>query len=48
MLSEDTWQTIAVCGLVLSGIAGVTSGPWAALVFTAIYGAAVLSILRFM
>jgi Na+/H+ antiporter NhaC len=46
MLSEDSWQTIATCGLVLSGIAGVTSGPWAALVFTVLYGAAILSILR--
>ena len=48
MLPEESWQTIAACGLVLSGIAGVTSGPWAALAFTVLYGAAILSVLRLM
>lgn len=38
---------IAVAGLILGGVTGVAAGPWAALVFTMLYGAAVLSILRF-
>ena len=46
MLPESSWQAIAVGGLVLSGIAGLTSGPMAAAAFTVLYGAAVLSILR--
>ena len=41
-------SVIPPCGLVLSGIAGVTSAPWAALVFTVLYGAAILSIVRVM
>ena len=48
MLPESSWQAIAVGGLVLSGIAGLTSGPMAAAAFTVLYGAAVLSILRFL
>ena len=32
--------------LVFSGIAALTSGPWGAVGFTVLYGAAVLSILR--
>ncbi len=46
MLSSDSWQVIALCGLIFSGIAGAAAGPWAALVFTMIYGAAILSIMR--
>ena len=46
MLSSDTWQTIALAGLLLSGFAGIASGPWAAVLFTVLYGGAVLSILR--
>ena len=48
MLPERSWHAIAIGGLVLSGIAGLTSGPMAAAAFTVLYGAAVLSILRFM
>lgn len=46
MLSSDSWQAIALAGLVLSGFAGIASGPWAAVLFTVLYGGAVLSILR--
>ena len=46
MLSSDSWQAIALAGLVLSGFSGIASGPWAAVVFTMLYGGAVLSILR--
>lgn len=48
MLSENSWHAIAVGGLILSGIAALTSGPMAAAAFTVLYGAAVLSILRVM
>ncbi len=48
MLSDQGWQMIAIAGLVLSGLAGVTAGPWAAVAFTMLYGSAVLSILRFL
>ena len=46
MLSSDTWQIVAAAGLLLSGVAGVVEGPWAAVVFTLLYGSAILSILR--
>ena len=46
MLSSDSWEAIALAGLVLSGVAGIASGPWAAVVFTMLYGAALLSVLR--
>lgn len=46
MLSSDTWEIVAVAGLLLSGVAGILEGPWAAVVFTLLYGSAVLSILR--
>ena len=46
MLSSDTWQIVAAAGLLLSAFAGVVEGPWAAVVFTLLYGSAVLSILR--
>ena len=46
MLSTDSWKVIALAGLVFSGIAALTSGPWGAAGFTVLYGAAVLSILR--
>ena len=46
MLSSDSWHAIALAGLLLSGFAGIASGPWAAVVFTMLYGSAVLSILR--
>ncbi len=48
MLDQSSWHAIAVGGLVLSAIAGLTSGPMAAAAFTVLYGAAVLSILRIM
>ena len=46
MLSSDTWEIVAAAGLLLSGVAGIVEGPWAAVVFTLLYGSAVLSILR--
>ena len=48
MLSADIWRLIALVGLVFSGIAGIVSRPWAAVAFTVLYGAAVLSIVRFL
>ena len=48
MLDQSSWHAIAVGGLVLSAIAGLTSGPIAAAAFTVLYGGAVLSILRIM
>lgn len=48
MLSQDSWQAIAIAGLILSGVAGITAGPWAAVAFTMLYGSAVLSMLRLL
>lgn len=48
MLPERSLHAIAVGGLVLSAIAGLTSGPMAAAAFTVLYGAAVLSVIRLM
>ena len=46
MLSSDTWEMVAAAGLLLSVVAGIVEGPWAAVVFSLLYGSAVLSILR--
>ncbi len=46
MLSSDTWRVVAIAGLLLSSVAGIVEGPWAAVVFTLLYGSALLSILR--
>ena len=42
MLSSDTWEMVAAAGLLLSVVAGIVEGPWAAVVFSLLYGSAML------